>query len=52
MVRRWTDEEIHFLKFAYPNKDFTDEEVYKAFEYKTKKQIKSKAESLGLKRYK
>ena len=52
MRKKWTDEEIQFLKFAYPNKDFTDEEVYKAFEYKTKKQIKSKAESLGLKRYK
>ena len=52
MRKRWTDEEIQFLKFAYPNKDFTDKEIFEAFENRTKSQIKSKAQKLGLKRYK
>ena len=30
MGKKWTDEEIQFLKFAYPNKDFTINEIGKA----------------------
>ena len=52
MRRRWTDEEVQFLKFAYPNKDFTNEEIYNAFDDRTVNQVRSKAYSLGLKRYK
>lgn len=48
----WTDEEIQFLKFAYPNKDFTSNEIFRAFADKTPIQVKAKAKKLGLKRYK
>ena len=48
--KRWTDEEIQFLKFAYPNKDFTNKEIFNAFEDKTPEQIRGKASNLKLKR--
>lgn len=52
MVKRWTEEEIQFLRFAYPNKDFTKEEILKGLEGKTCQAIRAKASNLGLKRYK
>ena len=50
--KRWTDEEVQFLKFAYPNKDFTDEEILKGFNDRTWNSIKIMAYTLGIKRYK
>lgn len=51
MSKEWTDEEITFLKFAYPNKDFTIEEVCAGLN-RTKSSITSKASILKLERYK
>lgn len=51
MAEWWTEEEISFLKFAYPNKDFTDEEISVALN-KTHLAIKNKAFQIGVKRYK
>lgn len=47
---KWTDEEINFLKFAYPNKDFTTKEIQLAFKDKSLRCIHSKASTLGIKR--
>lgn len=52
MNKKWSNEEIQFLKFAYPNKEFTREEIYKALEPRTKNAIHKKANQLGLKIYK
>ena len=51
MVRRWTDEEIHFLKFAYPNKDFTTKDISLALNRKVEA-IYVKANELKLSKYK
>lgn len=50
MTEEWTNEEIHFLKFAYPNKDFTVEEISEVLN-KSKSSINNKAKELGLKQY-
>ena len=50
--KRWTDEEVQFLKFAFPNKNFTNKEIFEAFEDRTPAQIWAKAQKLGIKRYK
>lgn len=52
MRKKWTDEEIQFLKFAYPNKDFTNKEIFEAFNDRTEAQIRAMAHKLGIKRYK
>lgn len=52
MRKKWTDEEVQFLKFAYPNKDFTDEEILKGFNDRTWSSITAMAYILGIKRYK
>ena len=51
MAKKWTDEEIQFLKFAYPNKDFTTKEIAEALN-RSKTSVISKANSLGLLIYK
>lgn len=48
---KWLEEEIQFLKFAYPSKDYTIDDIAKALNRK-KESVVSKANSLGLKRYK
>ena len=48
---RWTEDEITFLKFAFPNQEFTDEELERAFPNRTWNSIRSKANCLGVKRY-
>ena len=50
MAKRWTDEEIQFLKFAYPNKDFTPSEIAKELS-RSYQSICSKARNLGLNVY-
>lgn len=51
MGKKWTKEEIQFLKFAYPNKDFTINEI--AIELnRNLSSIYTKAKCLGLIRYK
>ena len=50
-IYRWTEEEVVFLKFAYPNKDFTQEEILQALPNRTKEAIRQKAIELGLKPY-
>ena len=52
MRKKWTDEEVQFLKFAFPNKNFTNKEIFEAFEDRTQAQIWAKAQKLGIKRYK
>ena len=49
--KRWSDEEIQFLKFAYPNKDFTTEDISKALS-RSIRSINIKSMRLGLKKYK
>lgn len=49
--KKWTDEEIQFLKFAFPREDFTVKEISKAL-FRSVQSIKSMAKELGLKRYK
>ena len=51
MAKRWTDEEIQFLKFAYPNKDFTTKEICEALN-RTTEQIHKKASELKIRKYK
>ena len=51
MSKRWTEEEIHFLKFAYPNKDFTTKEICEALN-RTTEQIHKKASELKIRKYK
>lgn len=51
MRRKWTDEEIQFLKFAYHNKDFTSKDIVIALS-RSYPSILAKAKRLGLKRYK
>ena len=51
MAKKWTDEEIQFLKFAYPNKDFTPSEIAKELS-RSCQSIHSKAYRLGLNVYK
>ncbi len=51
MARKWTDEEIQFLKFAYNNKEFTLEEIAKELK-RSKCTITSKARKNGIQRYK
>ena len=48
---KWTDEEIQFLKFAYPNKDFTSKEISSALN-RNISAIRNKAFKLNIKRYK
>ena len=50
MSKKWTDEEIQFLKFAYPNKDFTPEEIARVLN-RSKGSITSKANLLKLSVY-
>lgn len=50
-MRAWTEEEIQFLKFAYPNKEFTLEEIVNELN-RSKKSIAHKARRIGIKRYK
>lgn len=47
MGKKWTDEEITFLKFAYPNKDFTVKEICIALD-RGDSSISNKASSLGI----
>ena len=47
MGKKWTDEEIQFLKFAYPNKDFTVKEISKELN-RSAISIRHKANKLGL----
>ena len=49
MAKKWTDEEIQFLKFAYPNKDFEIKEIATVL-FRSKSRIMVKANELGLKR--
>ena len=51
MAKKWTDEEVQFLKFAYPNKDFLTREIANELG-RSELAIKSKAIKLGLKIYK
>ena len=51
MAKKWTDEEIQFLKFAYPSKDFTSSDISKALG-RSIEAIHSKAHDLNIKRYK
>ena len=51
MKKKWTDEEIRFLKFAYPNKDITTKEISIALS-RSFRSIHAKATRLGLKKYK
>ena len=51
MAKKWTDEEVQFLKFAYPNKDFLIREIANELG-RSELAIKSKAIKLGLKIYK
>ena len=51
MTKKWTDEEIQFLKFAYPNKDFTPSEIAKELS-RSRESIHAKAHKLGLNVYK
>lgn len=48
--KKWTDEEIQFLKFAYPNKDFTVNEIAEVLK-RSKNSVKTKAKLLNLKVY-
>ena len=48
---RWSEEEITFLKFSYPNKEFTLDEIIKALPNRSKAAIQQKAHSLGLNLY-
>ena len=48
---RWSEEEITFLKFSYPNKEFTLDEIIKALPNRSKAAIQQKAHSLGLHLY-
>ena len=51
MAKKWTDEEIQFLKFAYPSKDFDILAASKELDRSTSA-IRDKAHRLGLKVYK
>ena len=51
MAKKWTDEEVRFLKFAYPNKDFTTKDISIALS-RSFRSIHTKATRLGLKKYK
>lgn len=51
MTKHWTEEEIQFLKFAYPNKDFKIQEICTALD-RNQNSIHNKATSLKLKRFK
>jgi len=48
---KWNEEEVNFLKFAYPSKDFTVAEICLALDRK-KYSVLAKASQLNLKRYK
>ena len=50
MFKEWIDEEIQFLKFAYPGKEFTVEEISQALS-RDLEDIHLKARELGLKLY-
>ena len=49
---RWTEEEVAFLKFAYPNKEFSLEEIMQALPGRTLAAIRRKARLIGVERYK
>ena len=51
MAKKWTDEEIQFLKFAYPNKDFTTKEIAEALN-RSYESIRTRAKLLNINRYK
>ena len=51
MAKKWTDEEIQFLKFAYPNEGFTTKDISTALS-RSCKSVHVKAMRLGLKKYK
>ena len=48
---RWTEEENNFLKFAYPNKEFTLDEIIQAFPNRSRAAIRNQANKLGLTLY-
>ena len=49
MAKKWTDEEIQFLKFAYPNKDITASDIAKELG-RTKNQVFKKASELKIRK--
>ena len=51
MGRKWTDEEIQFLKFAYPNKDFKIEDIANAID-RSYHGVRQKAKKCKLERFK
>lgn len=51
MAKRWTDEEIQFLKFAYSDKDLTIKDISEALG-RGYKAVHIKAKRLGLEKYK
>lgn len=51
MTKKWIDEEIQFLKFAYSNKDFSTKDICEALN-RTERSVSMKANKLNLKRYK
>ena len=51
MRKKWTDEEVQFLKISYPSKDFTIKDISIALS-RSAHSINIKAMRLGIKRYK
>ena len=51
MAKKWTEEEIQFLRFAYSSKDFTTKDIVEALK-RPKASIYSKARELKLEKYK
>ena len=51
MAKKWTDEEIQFLKFAYPNKEFTTRDICEALG-RNINTIHKKASKMKLRKYK
>lgn len=47
--KSWSEEELNFLRFAYPRKDFTTREICDALN-RGRSSISTKASSLGIKR--
>ena len=51
MAKKWTEEEIQFLRFAYSSKDFTTKDIVEALK-RPKASIYSKVRGLKLEKYK
>ena len=51
MAKKWTDEEIQFLKFAYPNKDITTRDICEVLG-RNIDTIHKKASEMKLRKYK